>query len=231
MGKASRRKLERRSTPTPETLLHGGRAGLGVGDVLLPAMLVPAERELLTAGMSAQALHEYGPNRVWLTTDYDLALAYAARAGVATLAFRLEPSAGAIYRVRVATELHQDPDYPEGISYGTKRAVIEDVIRDDVAGSWTAPTAAGLRFDTWDDGSRMYDDDGFPLPSLTALELGVRPQDLRQLGFGAEHEKINAASVQRMRSLHPNITPAEVDRIRRRHHVNPDANWRETKKD
>lgn len=234
MGKKQRpqRKI---LVPIPSAdLLHGGRAGLNIGDILYPGSEVPDPTFQAFLRRVPKAEREvYQTNRVAVTTDYDLAHAYAARAGHLDRIHGIGNGSGlgAIYTVRPTLPLEVDADYPEGISYLCKRATIIDVRYSHVPGSPTAPTAAGMRFMTWDDGARRYDDKGYPLPSQVAQDLGVTGEDIRHLGYGADLDTTLRAVSEVLHRLHPDLTQEDLDRRRRDLGITTNVNnWRSTPK-
>jgi hypothetical protein len=69
----------------------------------------------------------------------------------------------------------------------------------------------------WEDGTRMYDDNGIPLPNSTHTELGLRAEDFLMLGRGASFAAIDELARRIVGQRNPGITQARLDVIRARH--------------
>jgi hypothetical protein len=216
MGKASAAKAARRAlleeqAADPREFWHGGASGLAPGTMLLPGEQVPGYSDLLKRAPQ-EMVAVLAPNWVYVTTDRDLAIDYAAQQGSLF-------GSGALYLVRPVGLLAPDPDYAhvDGISYRLKRAEIIRLEREFDGTDSYSPTGAALRYATWDDATQMYDSHGFPLPNATQRELGVTPGDLRSLGRGAPFEAINRHAGKIVGERNPGITQAVVDGIRAKH--------------
>lgn len=177
----------------------------------MPGNRVPGYREILQASHQ-ELVREIAPSWVYVTTEKDLAIDYAALQG------RLF-GGGTVYRVDPLESLVEDPDYAHvpGVSYRVSRARVIEVHESFDASVEYSPTGAALRYATWDDGTHMYGDDGYPAPNATQQELGVTSAALRGLGRGADFGAINALAGHIVLQLHPGITQAQIDVIRRRH--------------
>lgn len=216
MGKASRAKAERKASRAElvaddRVFWHGGAAGLEPGTVLLPGYLVPGYAEVLRSA-AQEFVKVIAPTWVYVTTDQDLALDFAALQGSLF-------GAGTAYRVEPLDLLQPDPDFAHvpGVSYRVKRARVISSNQTFDGSAPYSPTGAALSYATWDDGTAMYGSDGFPSPNATQRELGVTSAALRSLGRGADFESINAMASRVLLQLNPTITQAQIDVIRRKH--------------
>lgn len=101
---------------------HGGQRGLPVGGYVLP----PCETGARATSDYADILpggHVMRADRVYVTTDRDVAVMYAA----------MHPSGGAVYHVEPCGALVDDPDCSEvGLSFECRRARI--ISRSNVSG-------------------------------------------------------------------------------------------------
>lgn len=156
-----------RSTP----LFHGGAPGLEPGDILVP------ERDLLGAGTAF-----YGQRRgiapassvVYLSKDREVARAFATR----TDAFL---GKGCLYKVRPqpASSLAVDADFPK-VGVTCKRGEIIEVLERDISMHFTDVVKAFAPHLEWEDGSAVYDADGYMTPAPN--HVGADEQELRSLG-------------------------------------------------
>lgn len=185
------------------TFWHGGAAGRKVGDFLIPGTQVLGYQRVLQS-MSEAGRAEYRPDFTYVTTDRDLAFDYALQL--------LLLSPVALYRVIPENPTH-DPDYPPGVSFRCSRAQVV-AIEPDRFSSATRHTGAARRYVTWDDGSRMYDNDGYPLPNKLHQHLGVTPAHLRNLGSEAPFHLIERRCSETIQRLHPRITQADLWKLR-----------------
>ncbi|MFJ3957062.1 hypothetical protein [Arthrobacter sp. NPDC090010] len=188
---------------TPD-LFHGGRAGLRAGDILIPGLEQP---DMGLQWLPAAFLEEYSPEWVYVTTDIDLARDYA---GVRAQIERLW--SGALYKVAIIGPQTEDPDYPTGISYRCYRAKILNVLDEDVPPSISV-TGAALNYQTWDDGSPLYDHEGYPLPNQVGQFLGVTAEDLRDLGYGARFRFIERRQAQLIHRTFPGMNQAKMNEL------------------
>ena len=210
-AKAARRALREELPADTRQFWHGGISGRTPGTILLPGDRVPGYSDLLKAAPQ-EIVRDIAPSWVYITTDRDLALDYAALTGSFF-------GSGELYRVRPLGVLAPDPDYAhvDGVSYRVKRAEVTAVEEKVDGSSPYSPTGAALRYTMWDDGTPMYDFNGFPLPSASMRELGVTAQDFRSLDRGTEFDAINRFAGQIIGQRHPGITQTEVDSIRARY--------------
>ena len=95
---------------------------------------------------------------------------------------------------------YRGPDYPPGISFRCSRAQVV-AIEPDRFSPTTPDTGAARRYVTWDNGSRMYDNDGYSLPNKLHQYLGVTPAHLRNLGFEAPFHLIERRCSETVRKL------------------------------
>ena len=157
----------------------------------------------IVAAMTDAEFDEIRPDYVHITIDRNLAFDYAisyARSG-------LGPAA--LYRVKPLGHLEHDPDYPRGISHRCKSALVLALEPDVITGE-TGETGAALGYETWADGSPLYDTDGYPLPNQLQEHFGVKPSHLRSLGYHADFDMINKRCVETLRKLRPDLTQGDV---------------------
>lgn len=200
VGKGSR--LRKQEATRKETVYwHGGAPGRVVGEELIPGDQVPGYVHL--DALTQEDLAEYRPDFVYVTTDRDLAHDFAVKH------VQLD-GAAALYRVVPLDKPTHDPDYPAGVSFRCTAAKVTAVESDPFSDS-TRLTGAALRYTTWDDNSRMYDESGYPLPNKLQRHFGVTPEHLRHLGYGAEFPDIHQRCAQVVMELNPGITQADLD--------------------
>lgn len=130
------------------TYWHGSSIELTTSDVLLPA----SHHEPGYLVLTAADLYGYDRDRVYVTTNRELARAWASRS-----------SAGCLLRVEPQGELEADPDFP-GISYSTNQATIVDVEEHPIKMSMLAARKAFAHTDIG-----RYDEKGYLNPSDTFL--------------------------------------------------------------
>ncbi|MET0887792.1 MAG: NAD(+)--rifampin ADP-ribosyltransferase [Mycetocola sp.] len=145
MGKASTDKARRRQArevAARTTFWHGGVAGLQVGDRLLSPELT-----------NAISVSNYDPiarkNRVYFTTDRQLARAYASLMTEGL-------GHGALYRVAPVGDTEADPDFPAA-GFQARSAFILEVEECDTLLSPSEAGRARQPYTTWDDGRLMWD--------------------------------------------------------------------------
>lgn len=212
MGKGKRLRQEaqlRRATQDQNTYWHGGAAGRQVGDQLIPGIEVPGYRDVFLS-QNHEFLNDYRPDFAYITTDRDLALDYAIQ--VAKGGGRIRRPAS-LYEVVPIGNIMQDPDYPIGVSFRCQSAQVRAVEISDVLPGEKL-TGAGYKYMTWDDGSRQYDEDGYPLPNLTLQHYGITATDLRPLGYGADINRVMELGSVIMQRANPSITQEEVNAVR-----------------
>lgn len=169
---------------------HGGAPGLGVGDMVRPARDLPVPPVVYLTG-------EYpgDPGRVYITTDLMAADWYASMYIEGTSTRR----PGTTYRVTPLGVMRPDPDFPQSASYFTcDRARVDEVVHEDVARR-TELLLHAHRMMTWDDGSPMYDEEGYARAPKVALRAGVEHHELRRLGLLPSFEAINAGCAEILR--------------------------------
>lgn len=191
-----------RKKPKPPVIeyWHGGAAGRGVGEKLVPGTEAPGYSHVVES-MSPDEFDQQRPDFVHITKDRNLAFDYAvsfAKFGPASL-----------YRVRPLGHLEHDPDYPRDVSHRCLSALVIAVEPDAITAE-TAETGAARGYETWDDGSPLYDSNGYPLPNKVQQHFGVTPAHLRSLGYAADIDEINHRAVQTVQSLHPNLSAEDV---------------------
>lgn len=207
MGKGNRKRQAKEAAANLR-YWHGGFRGRVVGDQLIPGTEVPGYGEQFAAGGApSQWIQDYRPDFVYVTTDRDLAYdfaAYKAALGHGATLYRVEPMGKPIH----------DPDYPKGISFRCSGATVVDVEMDGIDHTSTL-TGAAHGYMTWDDGSPVYDDEGYALPSKGLKHLGASVEDLQTLGAYTEFEQIQEFAVRLVFERHPGITIDEIRQVRK----------------
>ena len=183
MVSAARAKAERRAqrdafNALGLTFWHGGAPGFEPGQQIVS----PNRMGGLIANIPivpGYGEHPGREDRVYFTTDRELARAYAWRSA-------LRPEAtGSLYRVIPVGIPEIDPDYAHhaeaNLSFQCAAIVIVAVEEAPVVMTQTEATAAAGRYMTWDDGRPMYDSDGYFIPSTETLRNGLTHADARRL--------------------------------------------------
>lgn len=184
---------------------HGGTAGRAVGEVLVPGLQVPGYGSVL-AGItgSKKRFRDYRPDYVYVTTDRDLAFDFAVR----HLTLGLD---SALYRVFPQGKPSHDPDYPVGVSFRCRSANVL-AVEPDIFDASSVESGAARKYMTWDDGTPLYDLEGYALPNQLQHHFGMRPQHLRSLGKAAEFPLIHRRCSEVLQQLVPGFSQAHVDR-------------------
>lgn len=153
---------------------HGGAPGIQVGKRVRPAAGLPMPNTYRLPGYIADR------TKVYVTTDRKLATHYAASWAGLNGSFQ---TGGTLYRVEPSGPLEVDPDYDQvpGLSYACRLAVVVEIAENEVF-----PTVEielyGRSFNTWWDGSKMYDSKGYLRATPEMLEAGITHKELRQFG-------------------------------------------------
>lgn len=168
----SRRRSGNPAKAAGSTYWHGGAPGRSRGDLLLPGY---AAREHW-GGYAAWNV-DYVADVVYVTTDRELARAFAATSAPGT-------RGGSLYRVVPRSPVRVDPDYAteEPICFTCPAALVTQVVEQHVRMTEEEHTRAGAGSTTWEEGHRMWDDDGFFTMSNTLRALGATEADLRAVG-------------------------------------------------
>lgn len=207
MGKGNR-KRQAKEAAANLSYWHGGFRGRVVGDQLIPGIEVPGYGGQFAAALaSSEWMQDYRPDFVYVTTDRDLAYdfaAYKAMLGHGATLYRVEPLGKPIH----------DPDYPKGISFRCSGARVVAVEAEGIDHATTLSGAAH-GYMTWDDGSPVYDDEGYPLPSKGLKHLGASANDLQTLGTYTEFEEIQEFAIRLVFERNPGITIEEIRRVRK----------------
>lgn len=154
---------------------------------MLPASELPSglPKEYTTHGTTYS---EASPEHVYLSSERDVARAYAAR----WVGRSPDGSGGTLYSVEVKGPLDPDPDYSldPGVCWRARIAFVAKVEEVDVPFNPATMTPA-LRLLWWDDDTvRMYGTDGYALPSEVATVVGITPAHLRSLGECPNPERV-----------------------------------------
>jgi hypothetical protein len=155
---------------------HGGVPGLQPGDRVHPA-------SQLAQLPVAHAFAEYDSDPDWVYVTVDRTHAKFHASAYVDWAGRL--GGGDLYNVRPRGELQPDPDYPDGVSFSCRSAIVVVAAERGIR-----PTRelelSGLRYATWRGGGPMYDSAGHMLPSPEMVAFGMTAEDLVELGFGPD---------------------------------------------
>ncbi|MCU1416140.1 MAG: hypothetical protein JWP32_314 [Schumannella sp.] len=171
MGKARANKERRRTARDAAgslTLWHGGVAGRDVGDRLLPPTHTNALGNLADMG-----LKESRRDRVYFTTDRELARVFAA-------AVTRMIGQSALYRVEPIGEMDVDPDFPT-VGFQAKQALILEVVETNVSLSATEELERQRPYLVWTDDRHIYDENGRIQINAQSLSLGLTQQDFDNL--------------------------------------------------
>lgn len=149
---------------------HGGIGGLAVGDEILP----PTAQAAGAPGHSALYMDEARADRMYFTTDRELARVFA------SIALRGR-GAGALYRVQPIGNVDTDPDFP-AVGLHARRALILDVEELTSPLSSEEERRREAPYVTWDDGRPIYDANGRIQITWQMEQYGLTQSDLdRQL--------------------------------------------------
>lgn len=146
------------------TFWHGGRAGLRIGDQLLPPIITQDQMS------TSHFMNEARVDRVYFTTDRELARVFSA-------AVYTGVKSSALYRVQPAGDVEVDPDFA-ATGYQARRAVVLEVAETDVQLSEAERYRRTGRYLTWDDGRPMYDADGRLQVTRQMEQIGITQADL-----------------------------------------------------
>lgn len=183
------------------TYWHGGAAGRTVGDSILPAIQVP-EMKLIYSKAPKEVIGPHDPNFAYVTTNQGLAFNFAVRHA------QVMGEASAVYRVE-SRKLLPDPDYPPGVSFRCRTAVVLEIVGSPIIGDEPL-SVQGLQEGTWQDGTPLYDSQGYPLPNELQKKFGITPADLRALGIGAPITDILRKVSQVIQIKNPGITQEDI---------------------
>lgn len=145
------------------------------------------------SGASGYAFEEYDtdPRRVYVTTDVKLAEAFA---GLHINHITRQGGGRTLYQVEPRGRIEGDPDFSHvpSLSYTCDFATILSVEKINIYLSSALDRYANS-FSTWDDGSSMYDADGYMLPSPDMHQWGITATWTRQFGPEPDLMRIEAA--------------------------------------
>ena len=136
---------------------HGGMPGLKNGDKLRSADDLDLKFKYIVPGS------KYDPGSVYMTTDPEVAMVYAAQ-------FELAPGTsttgipGDVYRVRPLGPLRRDPDLPT-ISFKAPEALVLGLVKENVLLSPREREQRIGPYRFYQEGKPVYDQDGYMLPS------------------------------------------------------------------
>lgn len=200
-------KSKRKSNDKPAVVYwHGGAAGRTVGDQLIPGTEVEDYAKVV-ATMTPELFDQQRPDYVHITTDRSMAFDYAVSHA------KFGPAA--LYQVKPLGHLEHDPDYPRGISHRCRTATVL-AVEPDVISIESVPTGAAFGYETWDDGSPLYDSGGYPLPAKKHQYFGVKASHLHPLGIHADFDVINEHCMKTVQELRPNLTPEDFAEYQRK---------------
>lgn len=171
--------------PRPTRWWHGGAPGLRPGDRILPAS------RLSDVAALGYALEGYpaDPSTVYITSDKTLARAYAGKWTDGTRRI-----GGDLYNVRPRGQLNPDPDYIDDPACQTCTSAVVVAVAERRITMTLELEIYSNRRTTWDDGSPMYDRQGYPQPNLAMREAGLTAEHLRALGVLAPYTRIKQAA-------------------------------------
>ena len=175
------------------TYWHGGRRGIKVGEFIVAPYTRKREWTTTERGMERSYLHrlynynsERDPKRVYVTTDRDLARVFASHPC-------LKPDGGgSLYRVRPlpVSSIEPDMDYAP-TSYSARRAEVLEVAEEKV---WMSEAEYQFitkhKYSAWEDGSPMYDSQGYMLPNKAMLKNGITENEFRYLGRSLPSQRV-----------------------------------------
>lgn len=184
---------------------HGGASGRSREDFILPAAQVP-EMKLHYSKLPKTMHGTYQLDFAYVTTNRGLAFNYARRYAQAM------GKPGALYRVAPHLPLSPDEDYPDGVSFCCPRAVVLEVLGGPITGN-AQIDIQGLRASTWQDGTQLYDFQGYPLPNKVQQHFGVTRADLRGLGIAAPLDDIVTLAAQVLVMRNPGVTQAQINAV------------------
>lgn len=177
MGKAARLKRQRRLSSPTEALFHGGVPGLEVGARLMSATDLGAVFTYIDQAAV------YDPGFVYVTTDPDVARAYAAR----YLAPDGRGRPGDLYRVQAVSRVGLDSDYSrhgefQGVFLRCREALVIDVVAQGIEHSPQELVQLESRYLVWGRADRpIYDSSGYIIPSEQMRDHGITAQWTKML--------------------------------------------------
>lgn len=162
---AKRKRREERAAVGGKQFYHGGVAGLLPGAYLLSPMVTRDPTSVSELGIP-----EARADRVYVTTDVELARAFAAIVQDAS-------GTSAVYRVRPEGDVATDKDYP-ATGFQSRKALILEVIDRDVV---LTRAERGIRcqpYETYTDGRHVHDVAGRLQLSPPMAAAGFTQEDL-----------------------------------------------------
>lgn len=171
---------------------HGGAPGLAAQEHIVSAADL-GHVYVHGYATGSSALDVYDPSLVYISTDLDVAIGFAARYVDPQTAIT---GGGWVYEVTPSETPAPDPDWPvfpeEFLT--TKRATIQRIIRRDVVMSRPEQVQLERRYLVWDSrDDPRYDAEGFMRPSKQMVEYGVTSDLLRGYGKWLPIEVIDPA--------------------------------------
>lgn len=116
-----------------------------------------------------------------------------------------------VYQVSPVGAISPDPDYPQGGAFRCQRARIVAVSHSvDPAPPHGTPQPKYL---AWDDGTRLYNDDGFAQPNMLLRHFGITDGDLFVLGRDADFFSIEQHGRRLIKQRH-SLTDRDTQRLR-----------------
>jgi hypothetical protein len=116
----------------------------------------------------------------------------------------------AVYKVAPSGKPLHDVDYPVGVSFRCRTAVVLGIEGDEVNGD-EALSVEGLQANTWHDGTQVYDPEGYPSPNDLQKKFGITRADLRGMGIGAPMADILKTVSEVIQIKNPGITQDEIN--------------------
>lgn len=138
---------------------HGGAPGLTPGTVLLSREQPNSNFKRLAPAGAWSAADPTRGDRVYFSTDLELARYYAAQIHTVDSTTGVVMRHGNLYEVEPVGPVEPDPDFGH-VSWCAPGARILSVTEEDVNLDTYEATRQGGRYITWTDGSPVYDADG-----------------------------------------------------------------------
>lgn len=153
---------------------HGGVSGISVGDRISSRAGGTSSADKFRRDVEQAVGYDEvrDPNRVYYTTDREVARAWASRIG----------GGGSLYRVIPVfpNSCAPDTDYPT-VAFSTPELEVVAVEETNVRLSREDRRSRVMKYHTWDDGSPQYDADGYFQPPPQHREFGKTAAQYRHI--------------------------------------------------